>query len=86
MSDKPPNVLFLMSDEHRPDVASYEGNGVVRTPTLDWLAEGGVVFANAYTPAPIHHRELTNHRFNESGASRRTAPPSAYRPTDSLIH
>jgi len=25
---------------------------VVRTPTLDWLAETGVVFENAYTPAP----------------------------------
>lgn len=53
MPDKPPNVLFLMSDEHRPDVTGYEGNGVVRTPTLDWLAEGGVVFRNAYTPSPI---------------------------------
>lgn len=48
-----PNVLFLMSDEHRPDVLGYAGNGVVRTPNLDRLAESGVVFANAYTPSPI---------------------------------
>ena len=48
-----PNILFLMSDEHRPDVTGYEGNRVVRTPTLDSLAETGVVFRNAYTPAPI---------------------------------
>ncbi len=48
-----PNILFLMSDEHRPDVTGYEGNDVVRTPTLDRLAEGGVVFRNAYTPSPI---------------------------------
>lgn len=48
-----PNILFLMSDEHRADVAGFAGNRVVRTPTLDWLAQTGVVFANAYTPSPI---------------------------------
>ena len=42
-----------MTDEHRPDVVGYEGNPVIRTPTLDWLADGGVVFRNAYTPSPI---------------------------------
>lgn len=47
-----PNVLFLMDDEHRADVLGYAGDDVVRTPTLDWLAETGVVFENAYTPAP----------------------------------
>jgi choline-sulfatase len=50
---KPPNILFLMSDEHRPDVTGYEGDAVIRTPTLDHLAETGVVFGNAYTPSPI---------------------------------
>jgi choline-sulfatase len=47
------NVLILMSDEHRADVAGHAGDEVVRTPTLDWLAEGGVTFNNAYTPSPI---------------------------------
>jgi len=50
---KKPNVLILMSDEHRADVAGFVGDPVVRTPTLDWLAEDGVVFDNAYTPSPI---------------------------------
>ena len=48
-----PNILFLMSDEHRADVTGYEGNDVIRTPTLDWLAETGTVFRNAYAPSPI---------------------------------
>ena len=48
-----PNILFLMSDEHRPDVVGYEGNTIVRTPVLDELARTGVVFRNAYTPSPI---------------------------------
>ncbi len=51
--DKRPNILFLMSDEHRADVAGFEGNNVVRTPHLDRLAESGVTFRNAYTPSPI---------------------------------
>ncbi|WP_269540715.1 sulfatase-like hydrolase/transferase [Cerasicoccus fimbriatus] len=50
---KRPNILFLMSDEHRADVAGFAGNDVVRTPILDHLAETGVVFNNAYTPSPI---------------------------------
>lgn len=48
-----PNILFLMSDQHRADVAGYAGDPVVRTPVLDELAQTGVSFNNAYTPAPI---------------------------------
>jgi choline-sulfatase len=50
---RPPDILFLMSDQHRPDVAGYEGNPVVRTPVLDGVARTGVVFRNAYCPSPI---------------------------------
>jgi len=53
MSSQRPNILFLMSDQHRADVSGYAGDGVVRTPVLDELAGKGVVFNNAYTPAPI---------------------------------
>lgn len=52
MPDRP-NILFLMSDEHRADVTGYEGDPVARTPVLDRLAESGIVFRNAYTPSPI---------------------------------
>jgi choline-sulfatase len=48
-----PNILFLMSDEHRATVAGFEGNQIVETPLLDELAETGVVFRNCYTPSPI---------------------------------
>ncbi|WP_168122542.1 sulfatase-like hydrolase/transferase [Paenibacillus sp. HB172176] len=50
---KRPNILFLMSDEHRADVAGYEGNAIVRTPFLDELAARGTAFSHAYTPSPI---------------------------------
>lgn len=42
-----------MSDQHRADLSGYAGNKIIRTPTLDSLAETGVVFNNAYTPSPI---------------------------------
>lgn len=48
-----PNILFLMSDEHRADAAGYAGDDVARTPVLDELARTGVVFRNAYAPSPV---------------------------------
>lgn len=51
--DRPPNILFLMDDQHRYDVCGFMGNDVVRTPRLDALANSGVVFDNAYTPCPV---------------------------------
>ncbi|MEG0326655.1 MAG: sulfatase-like hydrolase/transferase, partial [Cellulosilyticaceae bacterium] len=48
-----PNILILMSDEHRFDVSGFAGNKIVRTPFLDRLAEDGIVFENAYTPSPV---------------------------------
>jgi choline-sulfatase len=50
---KRPNILFLMSDEHRPDVTGCEGDAIVRTPVLDELARTGVVFSSAYAASPI---------------------------------
>ncbi|NLF38301.1 sulfatase-like hydrolase/transferase [bacterium] len=50
---KRPHILFLMSDEHRADVAGFAGNAIVRTPVLDRLASTGVVFSNAYCASPI---------------------------------
>ena len=52
-TDRPPNILFLMDDQHRFDVAGFMGNEIVHTPVLDRLAADAVVFENAYTPSPI---------------------------------
>ncbi|RRD94458.1 hypothetical protein EII17_08170 [Clostridiales bacterium COT073_COT-073] len=49
---KAPNILFLMDDQHRPDVLGFAGNPVIRTPNLDALAKEAVVFENCYTPYP----------------------------------
>ncbi|MGG4035089.1 sulfatase-like hydrolase/transferase [Paenibacillus cisolokensis] len=48
-----PNVLVIMSDQHRYDCTGASGRYPVRTPNIDRLAEEGVWFANAYTPIPV---------------------------------
>ena len=46
-----PNILFLMTDEHRFDCVGYV-NPVVKTPNLDNLASQSVVFTHAYSTSP----------------------------------
>ena len=53
MSNKPSNVLILLSDEHSADVLGCAGHPFVRTPHLDALAARGTRFGNAFTPSPI---------------------------------
>lgn len=43
-----PNVLFLLTDDQRPDAVAGLGNTDVQTPNLDRLARTGFVFRNAY--------------------------------------
>ena len=50
---KRPNVLFLLSDDQRPDAVGALGNEVIRTPHLDRLARQGVVFTRAICANPI---------------------------------
>lgn len=48
-----PNVLWLMTDEQRPDsLGCYRAPWAV-SPNLDALATGGVLFESAYTPSPV---------------------------------
>jgi len=48
-----PNILWIMSDEQRPDSLGCYGSGWAHSPTLDRLAGEGVLFENAYTPSPV---------------------------------
>ncbi|MEG0014066.1 MAG: sulfatase-like hydrolase/transferase [Cellulosilyticaceae bacterium] len=49
---KKPNILMIMTDQHRFDAVSYLNHHLKLTPNLDQVAEDSVVFTNAYTPAP----------------------------------
>jgi choline-sulfatase len=48
-----PNILLIMSDEHDPRVTGCYGDPLVRTPTLDGLANRGILFDSCYTSSPL---------------------------------
>ena len=50
---RPRNVLFLLSDQHRPAALGCAGNTIAQTPALDTLAAEGVRFTSAYCPYPV---------------------------------
>ena len=43
-ADERPNVLLLVSDDHRADVLGCAGHPIVQTPNIDRLALEGVRF------------------------------------------
>ncbi len=53
-STRPPNVLFIMTDQQSADVMSCRmGDQYLSTPHMDSLAEGGRVFSRAYCANPL---------------------------------
>jgi arylsulfatase len=48
-----PNVLFIMTDEHRLDCLGANGNRIIKTPNLDKLAGGAANFSNVFVQAPV---------------------------------
>lgn len=48
-----PNVLFLLTDDQRPDTIAHLGNDKIVTPNLDALAKRGVAFTRAVCANPI---------------------------------
>jgi len=51
--DTRPNIVFILTDDHRWDELGITGNSVVQTPNLDQLAKDGVYFDNAYVSSAI---------------------------------
>jgi arylsulfatase A-like enzyme len=47
-----PNILFVMTDQHRADCIGAAGNSVIRTPNIDRIAREGVIFTRAYSSTP----------------------------------
>lgn len=47
-----PNILFLITDQHRADCLGCDGNLVIKTPNFDRLAREGALFAHAYSSTP----------------------------------
>lgn len=49
----PPNVIFILTDNHGEWTLGCYGNKDIRTPNIDRLAAQGVRFANAYANNPV---------------------------------
>ncbi len=73
---KRPNIIFILTDDHRWDAMSSMGHPVIKTPNLDKLADQGILFENAYVTTslcspsrasfltgqyPHRHGVVTNH-------------------------
>ena len=50
---QPRNVLFIWTDQQRPDTLGAYGNRRIRTPHVDRLAATGAVFERAYCTQPV---------------------------------
>lgn len=48
-----PNIIFLLTDDHRYDAMGYAVNPYIKTPNIDRLAENGIRFENAYVTTSI---------------------------------
>ena len=73
---KDPNIIFILTDDHRWDAMSCMGHPVIKTPHLDRLAAEGILFENAFVTTslcspsrasfltgqyPHRHGVVTNH-------------------------
>ncbi len=48
-----PNILFIMTDQHRWDCLGANGNSLIKTPELDRLAKTGANFTHCFVQAPV---------------------------------
>lgn len=55
LGKEPPNILFLLVDDQRPDTIGAYGNDKISTPNLDQLAKRGTRFTRATCSYPICH-------------------------------
>ncbi len=52
-SKRQPHIILIVSDQHNRKLAGCYGDGYIRTPNIDRLADGGVIFDNSYAPSPL---------------------------------
>lgn len=57
---EPPNIVFVISDDHDYEHLGFMGNDFVHTPVLDGLAERGAVFTTAHQSMTRCHPTLAS--------------------------
>lgn len=51
--EKKPNIIFLLADDLRYNSLGCMGNSIIKTPTIDQLADRGTLFKNAFVTSSI---------------------------------
>lgn len=51
--DARPNVVFILSDDHRSDLMGIAGHPILKTPNMDQLAKSGARFENMFVTTSI---------------------------------
>ena len=49
----PPNIIWLVAEDQSPDFFPMYGDSTIALPTIETLANDGVVFDNAFSPVPV---------------------------------
>lgn len=52
-SAKPPNILFILTDDQRWNALGCAGNPIIKTPNMDGLAKDGIRFRQAFVTTAI---------------------------------
>ena len=75
---KRPNIVVILSDDHRWDTMSNMGHPFIKTPHLDRLAEEGVRFTNAFATtslcSPSRGSFLTGQYAHRHGVKNNVTP------------
>jgi hypothetical protein len=53
LTQRPPNIVLILSDDQAPGTLGVDGNPLIKTPRLDQLAREGAFFSRAYVPIPL---------------------------------
>lgn len=81
-TEESPNIVFILSDDHRHDFTGYAGPPFVETPGIDRLAEEGIVFNRAYVStslcSPSRASFLTGVSPHQHGVSNNFTPWSEH--------
>ncbi len=83
-----PNILLITTDQQRFDTLQCAGNPNIWTPHLNWLADNGIRFTNAYSDCPVcmpaRVTMMTGQHAATHGVMSNKFRPEAVRPEYSL--
>lgn len=88
-ASEPPNIVLIISDDQAWTDYSFMGHPHIRTPHLDRLAEGGVLFPRGYVPTALCRPSLltlaTGHYAHRHGITGNDPSPRHADPDSDLF-